>query len=227
MKISLKTKLTALISFLVLLVVLATSTLFISSFSRLTILAVESRGDSIAQEVYVQARAALEGSRMPAGTDLRDFVQKKLASDTRVTSLLQSAVAYQPTIYYVTITDTQNRIMVHNDPGEIGQQLPSAPPLRDLRAAGLRYQLRVIYGPPRVYEMVLPVEMAGNPLGDVRVGVSTIFLRDQITPALSKAVLLAVLVVVLATLSAGIVSYSLLRPLETIFQSVGRWAGGE
>ena len=227
MKISLKTKLTALISFLVLLVVLATSTLFISSFSRLTILAVESRGDSIAQEVYAQARAALEGSRMPAGTDLRDFVQKKLASDARVTSLLQSAVAYQPTIYYVTITDTQNRIMVHNDPGEIGQQLPGAPPLRDLRGAGLRHQLQVIYGPPRVYEMVLPVEMAGNPLGDVRVGVSTIFLRDQITPALSKAVLLAVLVVVLATLSAGIVSYSLLRPLETISQSVDRWARGE
>src|SRR5439155_20761197 len=123
MKISLKTKLTALISFLVLLVVLATSTLFISSFSRLTILAVESRGDSIAQEVYVQARAALEGSRMPSGTDLRDFVQKKLASDTRVTSLLQSAVAYLPTIYYFIITDTQNRIMVHNDVGEIRQQL--------------------------------------------------------------------------------------------------------
>ena len=49
MKISLKTKLTALISFLVLMVVLATSTLFISSFSRLTILGVEHRGDSLAQ----------------------------------------------------------------------------------------------------------------------------------------------------------------------------------
>ena len=227
MKISLKTKLTALISFLVLMVVLATSTLFISSFSRLTILGVENRGDSLAQEVWAQARAALEGSRIPAGTDLREFVQKKLARDTMMTSLLQSAVAFQPTIYYVTITDTENRIMVHNDPGEIGQQLASVPPLRDLRAAGLRDQLRVIYGPPRVYEMVLPVEMGGNPLGDVRVGVSTIFLRDQITPALSKAVLLAVLVVVLATLSAGIVSYSLLRPLETISQSVDRWARGE
>ena len=110
MKISLKTKLTALISFLVLMVVLATSTLFISSFSRLTILGVENRGDSLAQEVWAQARAALEGSRIPAGTDLREFVQKKLARDTMMTSLLQSAVAFQPTIYYVTITDTENRI---------------------------------------------------------------------------------------------------------------------
>src|SRR2546428_13619357 len=115
MKISLKTKLTALISFLVLLVVLATSTLFISSFSRLTILAVESRGDSIAQEVYAQARAALEGSRMPAGADLRGFVQKKLSRDARGTSLLQSAVAYQPTIFYVTIIGTQKPIHVPNN----------------------------------------------------------------------------------------------------------------
>ena len=71
MKISLKTKLTALISFLVLLVVLATSTLFISSFSRLTILAVESRGDSIAQEVYAQARAALDQRAAVPRTALR------------------------------------------------------------------------------------------------------------------------------------------------------------
>src|SRR2546429_9881547 len=97
MKISLKTKLTALISFLVLLVVLATSTLFISSFSRLTILAVESRGDSIAQEVYAQARAALEGSRIPAGGGPRGFVEKKRARGARVTSLLPSGVAYATT----------------------------------------------------------------------------------------------------------------------------------
>src|SRR2546422_9009529 len=107
MKISLKTKLTALISFLVLLVVLATSTLFISSFSRLTILAVESRGDSIAQEVYAQARAALEGSRMPAGRGLRDLVEQKLWREAQVSLRLQACEPYQHRSYYATISGTQ------------------------------------------------------------------------------------------------------------------------
>jgi signal transduction histidine kinase len=226
MKISLKAKLTALVSFLVLLVVLATSTLFVSSYCKLTISGVGSRGDYVANEVYAQARAALAGSRMPAGANLRDFVQKKLAGDKGLASLLQSAVTYQPTIDYVTITDTENRVMVHNDPGEIGQQLSGAPPFAGLMGAGLRHQLRVIYGPSRVYEIVLPLKVGGNPL-EVRVGVSTVLLRDQITPELRKAVWLAVLVVVLATVSAGLVSYGLLRPLETISQSVDRWARGE
>ena len=226
MKISLKTKLTALISFLVLLVVLSTSTLFVSTFSKLTIEGVLRRGEYVANEVYGEARAALEGKHMPAGTDLRHFAQRTLAADAGLASLLQSAIAYQPTIYYVTITDTQHRVMVHNDPGEIGRELARVPPLGDLLRADLRSQLRVIYGPPQVYEIVLPLEMAGNPL-EVRVGVSTLFLRDQITPALNKAVRIAILVVVLATLSAGLVSYGLLRPLETISQSVDRWARGE
>jgi signal transduction histidine kinase len=170
---------------------------------------------------------------MPAGTDasnpeaLRRFVQATLAGDRGLISLIESAVGYSPTIYYVTITDTDRQVLVHNDPGEIGRRFEPAPPFADLGLAQLPRQLRIIYGPPRVYEMVLPLDLGGEPLGDVRVGVSTLFLRNQISPELQNALILSALAILLATLSAGLLSYLLLRPLETISRSVDRMTRGE
>jgi signal transduction histidine kinase/HAMP domain-containing protein len=233
MRLSLKAKLTALISLLVLLVVLATSTLYISSLTRQALTGVESKGEYVANEIYHQARTALAQSRMPAGSDpadpqvLHHFVQSTLAADPGLASLMESAVGYSPTIYYVTITDTNRRVLVHNDPSEIGQPFLPAPPYSSLAGARLFNQLRIIYGPPQAYEIVLPLDLGGNPLGDVRVGVSTLFLRNQITPDLRSALTLTALAVLLATLSAGVLSYRLLRPLETISRSVERMARGE
>jgi len=233
MGISLKAKLTALISFLVLLVVLATSTLYLSSLTRQALAEVENKGHYVANEIYHQARSALAQSRMPAGTDasdpeaLRRFVQATLAADRGLVSLIESAVGYSPTIYYVTITDTDRQVLVHNDPGEIGRRFQPALPFEDLVLARLPRQLRIVYGPPRIYEMVLPLDLGGKPLGDVRVGVSTLFLRNQISPELQKALILSALAILLATLSAGLLSYRLLRPLETISRSVDRMTRGE
>src|SRR5713226_1850746 len=118
MKVSLKAKLTALISFLVLLVVLATSTLYIISLIRQALVEVQSKGEYVASEIYNRARDVLAQSRMPAGADpadfeeLRRFVQFKLASDAGLYSLMQSAVGYLPTSDYVTITDTQPVVLI-------------------------------------------------------------------------------------------------------------------
>jgi signal transduction histidine kinase len=233
MGLSLKAKLTALISFLVLLVVLATSTLYLSSLTRQALVEVESKGHYVANQTYHQARNVLALSRMPAGTDatdpaaLRRFVQATLAADRGLVSLIESVVGYSPTIYYVAITDTNRQVLVHNDPGEIGRRFEPASSFGDLVLARLPRQLRLIYGPPRIYEIVLPLDLGGKPLGDVRVGVSTLFLRHQISPELQKALTLSALAILLATLSAGLLSYRLLRPLETISRNVDRMTRGE
>ena len=67
-------------------------------------------------------------------------------------------------------------------------------------------QLRAVYGPPRVYEVTLPLAIGAEPL-DVRVGVSTVLLRDEISPNLRAALLLSLVAIVFATLSAAVVSY--------------------
>jgi signal transduction histidine kinase len=233
MRLSLKAKLTALMSFLVWAVVLAISTLYLSSLTRQALDEVEGRGRYVANEIYHQARTVLAEGQMPPGSDPADpqelhrFVQTTLAADRGLTSLIESAIGYAPTIYYVTVTDTELVALVHNDSDEVGRNFEPAPPYEELVRSGLIAQLRVIYGPPRVYELVLPLDMGGRPLGDVRVGVSTLFLRNQVTPELRAALTLSVLAILLATVSAGLLSFRLLRPLEDISQSVDRMTRGE
>ena len=233
MRVSLKAKLTALISLLVLLVVLAISALYLASLTRQALAEAGDKGQYVASEMYHQARRVLAQSRIPAGTNpfdtqaLRGFVQEWLSSDPGVNSVIESAIGYSPTIYYVTITDADRRVMVHSDRQLIGQRFVPAPPYHDLMRAGLSRQLRVIYGRPRVYELRLPLDLGGSPLGDIRVGVSTLFLRNQITPELNRALGLSLLAILLATVSAGLLSYRILRPLETISSDLDRLARGE
>src|SRR2546422_256957 len=233
MRVSLKAKLTGLIAFLVLLVVLATSTLYLSSLTGQALGEVESKAQYLVNEIYHQASAVLAQSRMPStkspadSEDLRRFVQSTLVSDPGLNSMMESAVGYSPTIYYVCITDERLEVLIHDDPGEIGRRFIPANSFRGLVRAGVVRQLQVIYGPPRVYEVVLPLAMGDKPLVDVRVGVSTVFLRDKITPDLHAALELSVLTILLATVSAGLLSYRVLRPLESISEGVERLARGE
>jgi len=233
MRVSLKAKLTALVAFLVLVVVLATAAIYLSIFTRQALTEIGAKGDYVAQEVYNRARAVLAKTRMPAGEDpqdfqkLRRFVGLKLSSDAGLASLMESAIGYLPSVYYVTITDSQREILIHTNPAEIGRSFVPAPPFKHLLSAGSLQQLRIIYGPPRVYELVLALAIGGRPLGSVRVGVSTLFLRNQITPELEGALKLSGVAILFATLSAGILSFRVLRPLETISQSLDRLARGE
>jgi signal transduction histidine kinase len=233
MRLSLKAKLTALITGLVLLVVVATSTVYISNLTRQALREVQSKGEYVALEVSHQAGAALSGCRMPQGESpedpgaLRSFVQMCLSSDPGLTSQIESALAYSPIVDYVAITDTNLAVLVHDNSEEVGHHLTPAPPLSQIVRAGMARQLRTVFGPPRIYEVTLPLALGGKPLGDVRVGVSTVLLRGEISPNLRAALWLSFLIIVFATLSAGVVSFRMLRPLENIAQSVDLLARGE
>jgi len=230
---SLKAKLTALISLVVLLAVLVPSSVYLVNLIRREITKVGDRGEYVAQATYLQAQTAVAGQRMPRGSNPNDFGQLQrvvydtLAGSAAVRSQLLSAVGYSQTVYYVAITDTSRRVVVHDDPGMIGQQLPAAPPFSRLLTANIYRELEVIYGPQRAYEIVLPLKIGDRPLGDVRVGVLTLFLRDDINQVLRRALFLSVAAIVIGTLVAGALSFRLLRPLETISRSVERMARGE
>ena len=187
MRLSLKAKLTALITVLVLLVVVVTSTIHISNLTRQALQEVESRGEYVASEVSHQASAALKGTHMPEGENPQDFqalrsvVQTRLSSDPEMKSLMESAVGYSPVVDYVAISDT-NLVVLISYPDELGHHLMPAPHYSQLLHAGVLRQIAAIYGPPTDYEVTQALAIGANPLGDVRVGVSTVLLRGEIAP---------------------------------------------
>jgi signal transduction histidine kinase len=233
MKGSLKVKLTAIISLLVLVVVLAVSALYLLNFVRRTLEEVERVSGYIRMETFSRARLAVAATKIPAYVDpadfneVRSFIQVRLSQDDGLRSLMESAVSYYPSIEYVALTGPDRIVLADNNPDAIGKKLPRVPRFLTLLHAGFIHQLHLIYGPPQTYEIDLPLEMSNRPFGDVCVGVSNVFLAAEVTPRLKAALELAAIVVVLATLSAGLLSLGVLRPLATISQGLDRITRGE
>jgi signal transduction histidine kinase len=233
MRLSLKAKLAALISLLVLVVVVVLSAVYISRLVHEALAGVENRAEYVASDVFEQAREALKQRPLPPGLNpqdpaqLSDFVGTTLRQAPGLNGTLQTAIGTQNAIDYVSITDdNQGRVLVHSDPSQEGTRFTPGAPFARLLEAKLLHQLRVIAGPPRDYEVVMPLAFGRANL-DIRVGVSTIFLRYEIEPELRKAVTVSLAAIVLATLAEAVFAYYLMRPLETIAHRVDRMAQGE
>ena len=231
---SLKVKVTALISLLVLVVVLAASALYLYGFVRETLREVESRGQYFLDATSSVATAVPRRMRLPAGTNREDIdtigslVRSQFREDPNLRSEMQIAVAFAPSIAYIAVTDPQGIILAHEpNPDQTGDRLVNAPPLQQLLDSWLFRQLLVVYGPPKVFEVRESLFMSGRPICTVVVSTSTVFLAAQIKPRVQKALELAGVTVLLATLGAAFLSFRVLRPLETISSEVDRMARGE
>ena len=153
--------------------------------------------DFIAHQVLHAARQALETelpdpqSSPPDPTQARDAIAAILQHDDAVTSLLQSVVGYNVEVYDTALADRNGIALVDTDAGAVDKPVPRRPALSALRDGGFLDQLRAVYGPARVYEVTLPVQRQGAPFGEIRVGLSTLFLKQELVPQLNRALLLS------------------------------------
>src|SRR5215469_11007533 len=146
-------------------------------------------GDQINKTVFEQSKAALDAIQVPAGTDfnnrdqVRNFLRTTLGQDSRLISLLQSNTTFSQGLEYVTVTDGSDRVILQSTPGEVGQRFPFAPPFSQLARKSLLRKIQAIYGPPRLYEVVFGIKYGQEPM-NIRVGVSTVLLGEQLKPEL-------------------------------------------
>ena len=99
--------------------------------------------------------------------------------------------------------------------------------MTSLVKAGFFEQLRALYGPPQTYEFSLPFNLGTSPFGDVRIGLSSVLIRDEISPGLVSAGTWAACSVLLSTLLAFVVSRVSLAPIERISAQLDRISAGE
>src|SRR5712692_6246316 len=234
MPLRLKTKFTLTTALLVLTVATLISTLYVAALVRQAIHQLDERARFVASQVLLHAQHSFEDAatrgEAPASSspeDLHAYVRKTLEGDAGLNTLLQGAVGYSLTIYEVTITDPESVALVSSDdslPGHI--VLPRAK-FDTFRQFDVLEQLRVLYGPPRVYDVSLPFNLGDQPYGEIHVGLISSLLRNEISPALRSASLLALVAVLVSTVLAGAVSSASLAPLQKISAQLDRIAKGE
>jgi PAS domain S-box-containing protein len=221
-RLRLKTKLVLAISGLVFALVAALSCVYVSQIFYQRINQSYDNAEFIAHQVLHAARQALETELPSHGlpsqnpTQPRDAIAAILQHDPAVTALLQSVVGYNFEVYDTALADRNGVALVHTDAGAVDRPMPHRPALAELRDGGFLAQLRAVYGPARVYQVTLPVQRQGAPFGEIRVGLSTLFLKRELVPQLNRALLLSAVALLLSLIIAAFLSSFALRPLEAI-----------
>ncbi len=221
-RLRLKTKLVLAISGLVFALVATLSCLYVSQILRQRINQSYDNADFIAHQVLHVARQALE-TELPGGhLEARDSTQAHnaiaaiLQRDDAVSTLLESVIGYNAEVYDTALIDRNGVALVDTDISSVDKQVPHRRALSGLRDGGFLDQIRAVYGPARVYEVTLPVQRQGAPFGEIRVGLSTLFLKQALVPQLNRALLLSGIAVLFSLAVAAFLSNIALRPLEAI-----------
>ena len=117
-------------------------------------------------------------------------------------------------------------------PSSIPTRLPSVTKLEkredfaQVRNGSFLQQLKVVYGKPKVYDVKLPIQREGQPFGEIRVGISTVFLKNEVQPQLSRAIAFSIVAILVSLALAAGVSNIALRPLEAIGRRLDQMTAG-
>ncbi|GAC1676313.1 MAG: hypothetical protein PVS2B2_11910 [Candidatus Acidiferrum sp.] len=137
------------------------------------------------------------------------------------------AATDSPAIYEVSIVDREGLVLVSSDSALPGSGSLRRSPLSQLVQNPFISQIRILSGPPRIYEVNYPFSVHGEPFGEVRVVMSTALLLNDIKPRLRASATIVILALVISTFLAAAVSGATLAPLRDIAAQLDRISAGQ
>jgi PAS domain S-box-containing protein len=158
---------------------------------------------------------------------MRAAVTKFLQTDANLNDMLESVVGNSRIVYDAAIIDPNGVAILDTNPALNGKPVPERPRLGVLRDASFRRQLRLLYAPSTVYDVSIGLELDGQAFGSVRVGVSTVFLRNELTPKLQQAAFFSVLTIFCSLVLGAVVSNVALGPLKVISRNLDSASAGD
>jgi len=228
----LRTQIVLAITFMVAVLVSAFSYIYISELLRQRI---DSASDSAqhltANLAFLATNEAPDLSSTRVDTNNPEAMRKTLAyylgTDRALNNFLESIVGSWPDVYDATIVDADGKAILHTNPDLIGKRIPDRPSFQTVQSAKFREQLRLVYNPATVYDVRIPLTLDGALFGSIRVGVSTVFLKNELTPSLQHAVIFSAAAIFLSLMLAAALSHLALGPLERISRTLDSVAAGE
>ena len=218
----LRTKLVFAITAMVVVIACTFAALYISEIVHQRIQETYDVAQLVANQIFNVARPSLEVDLSSTRIDLRnpkqvdDAVQYELQTDSSLNSLLDSILGQSPAIQDVSISSASGQALLHTNPALVGQPVTQRNDWDTVVHSGIRQQLRVVYGPPELYDVRFPLAREGRPFGEIRVGVSTHFLQNTLQPQIKRALILSGSTILACMLLAAGLSSFALRPLAAI-----------
>jgi len=220
-----KTKIVLAITFLVTVMVTSFSYLYISQLLRQRVNNASEVAQLLAQQIgYSAINAVPDLTSTRIDTDnarsVRSAIESTLETDTNLNDLLNSFVANVPIAYDAAVVDLDGRAILHSNAALAGKVLKKHPDFARLQNARFVDQLRMLYSPSAVYDVNLPFKLNREPFGTVRVGISTVLIRDEVTRPLRHALVFSIGSIFLSLFLSALISRLALGPLQEISRNL-------
>lgn len=220
------------ITLMVTVMVAAFSYLYISQLLRLRAINTYENASQLTQQLgYAASNAVpdLGSTRVDTNNPkaVRTALTEYLQTDVNLNNMVQSVVASWPFVYDVSLVDVNGKALLHSNTTLIGKQVPPRPDFLIVREARFRQQIRLVYGPQTVYDVTFPLQLNGAPFGTMRIGVSTVFLKQELTPRLEHALFFSITSIFASLLLSAAISNLALGPLKKISRNLDSMTAGD
>jgi signal transduction histidine kinase len=203
---------------LVAVVVVIVSLAHLARLARVGLEESRARAELLANAIFHRAREVVNAGGDPT---------QALRRDPGLRSILESS-AYSKNVIFAAIVDVKGLAVVHADQSLQDQQLSAGDDLRGLLARPALAQLATIYsGQGRTYELRQPLLLGGSEFGSIRVGVSTLLIRQDLDDSLRPAAATAFAALGVSVIVAMLLAQLLLRPIHVIRSGLTRLGRGE
>jgi signal transduction histidine kinase len=222
----LKTKLVLAITTLVFLISGVLSLIYVFQLLHLAVQQSYETNRMIADQVQLAVRNALETGLSDQKVDpnnpgqLRSLAAKAVRNNAALQAVVESVNRYSLTVYDINIGDSNSMTVLSTNPENEEKPLPLRPDYKQLLDANPIDVMRQVFGPPKVFEVVVTLDRYGEPFVTVHVGVRTTLLRAFYAPRLIESLTLMGFVLGTSLLVAFLLSNLALRPLEQISQQL-------
>jgi signal transduction histidine kinase len=154
---------------------------------------------------------------------LRNLAAEAVRDNAALQVVVDSVNRYSLTVYDINIGDRQSSTLLSTNPANEDKPLPVRPSYSQLKDANPVRLMAAVFGPPRVFDVVVPLERNGEPFVTVHVGVRTTLLRAFYAPWLEAAFTFMGFALGTTLVAAFLLSNLALRPMEKISKQLDYW----
>jgi signal transduction histidine kinase len=218
MRLGIKGKQVVGVTSLVAVIVLILSVWHLAALARTLLEESQARAGLLADAIYHRARAVVVEGVDP---------YEALRADAGMRSILEASL-YSKNVTLAMIADVHGTAVVDADTSHEGKQVPHGADLNGLLSRRALTQLAVIYsGSGRNLELTQPLLLGNTEVGSIRIGVSTLLIRQELNDSLRPAVSALVIALGVALLVATLLAQLLLKPIHVIRSGLTRLERGE
>jgi signal transduction histidine kinase len=175
------------------------------------------RSRAVAQQVALLAgRAAAE----PGGA-------ASLSRDRALRALFEASLAGDPTLLDLAVYDARGLAIAHSDTTLLGKPFVTRPRISRLQQGGVVEQTARLLGTQQGYEEIVVLRAGEQPFGDVRVGVSTALLREQLIASLQTGLWVTALGILAAVAAAIAFAQAIAGRVRQLTSGLERFREGE